>query len=260
MKQPLPTLYSAIFLGATALTPALTYADYQLEANGYYEFGDDDEVHGDTTLLSIDGNYFLKPVTTAGLLLGEAEFLNKSSSLGISYTEVETSWSFSGISGSSNIDFTGAYGRYVLQQDRDYIFAGGVLRGDFDNFHIAGGLYLDDHSEALLGFNSNDYFDSFYLSYKTLLQYQGTEAIMANAQIWETEGDIDLMGGADIYLNKRFSVGAETGIVFGDDTEVPLEVRSEYFFSENFAVNGSLGADDITDADLAISIGLKGRL
>jgi hypothetical protein len=156
MNRQLFKLQISIALCATALMPALTFADYQFKNYASYNFSGYDEVNEDTALLDIGDSFYLKPVPTEGVLLGEAAFLSKSSSLGISYNEIETSWSFSGISGSSNTDFTQVYGRYILEQDRDYIIAGGVLRGDYDVFHSAGDLYLDDHSEILLGFSSSD--------------------------------------------------------------------------------------------------------
>lgn len=255
---------SSAALMAMALAASGSAVAYQIEVGGEYNTQERDGVT--ETEFVFKGNYYLEPLNTEGVVLSEAAFLKKASHVGVLYSNYELE--VDEVNFSEDYNGFGAQGRYIYSSDRDYIFEGQLSFGDVDTISIAGGFYLDANTEIVGGFSTIDYdsdsgsseqLDLFFARYKTMTSFNKFDTLLAQGEAYILEGDLGLDVDADVFLDRNTSVGIGTGIFFGEDTEVPFEVKGKHFLTEELAFYGSIGAEDITDFDPAFTIGVIGR-
>lgn len=224
-------------------------ADYQVEATGDLARVSRDAY--DQTVMEIGGTYFFAPVVTDGILLGEAAFLNKSSYAGASFVVAEY--------GNFDADALGVNGRYVIP-GKDFIIEGGLAFGDNDLVEVAAGVYLDGKTEVLVGIADTDLFATdFFIKGKSVFSTADGKEIGTSGRVGVVDGDFYIEGSGRLFLNRMMSVGAEMGIGFYEDTVIGLLATGEYFVNEQVGFDAKLGFADISETDLLISVGVKGR-
>ena len=225
-------------------------ADYQVEGNAAYHTVSYDNYDVSNTLLAVD--YYLEAVKTQGVVLNEADFLGKSSSVGgfISKTEVE------------NFDSTtkGLHGRYVFANNYTVEAQANFGEDDYNSYTLAGGKYLNDNTEVQLGFVTSDYADeTFFGQVKNISTTSNGKTLNSEAGFSINDGDLAIAGLADYYLDRMLSIGASTTINFQDETTVGLGIHSDVFISETIAFNADISMLDISETDIAFGIGITGR-
>jgi hypothetical protein len=224
-------------------------ADYQVEVTGDLSRVDRDFY--DETVMSIGGTYFFAPVVTDGIVLGEAAFLNKSSYAGAGFALAE----YAGF----DADALGVNGRYVIP-GKDFIIEGGLAFGDSDLIEVAAGVYLNDTTEVLVGIADTDLFATdFYVKGKSIFSTNDGKEVGTSGRIGVVDGDFYLEGSGRLFLNRMMSVGAEMGIGFYEDTVIGLVATGEYFVNEQVGFDAKLGFADLSETDLLIAVGVKGR-
>lgn len=248
---------SSAVLMAMALAVCGSAAAYQMEVGADYHSWEASGVK--QTLFGFHGDYYLEPLTADGVVFAEAAFLKKASHVGVLYNNYEIDVDTPFGTASSDYNEFGVQGRYIYSSDRDYIIEGQLSFGDNDTVSVAGGFYRDAKTEVVAGFSSSDFEDRFFGRYKTMTSFKKFDTVVAQAELYVVEGDLGLDVDADVFLDRNTSVGLGTGFYFGEDTQVPIEVRGKYFLTEELAFFGGVGAQDITDFDLAYTLGVIGR-
>lgn len=259
---------NAKILSTTLLLATLSanvFADYQVEAYGSYEHISRDA--GDDSGLTIGGEYYFKPVSTEGIVLGEAAFLNKAS-----YVNLE----INSASSEETRDVYGWYGNWVetkqvretalalggryVAPENNIIIEAGFESGDDRTFSIAGGAYVNDKTEVLIALEDNKLSgNKFYVKGKTMLAASNGQEIGVSGRIGAYDGDTFLEASGELFLSRMMSVGANAGALFLDKTIFSLTGTGEYFVSEQLAFNAELGFADVSETDLFIGLGVKGR-
>lgn len=259
----------ALALMALLYSP-LNFADYQLEFNGGFQSIDLDPANVDQYVLS--GDFYFDPVDTRKGPLAEAAFLNKASSAGIHYTEVEEKITFPGFFVNDPIlgpifvppqtitaDYSnvGIQGRFV---QGEIVVEGSIDRGDNDGFSLAGGTYLNDKTEVLLGISDYDRTDeTIFVKAKSFFTTGMNKTLVGNGRVQIHDGDLGVQLGADYYLNKTTSVGAEAGVFFENNTRSSALVKARHFFNENLSLDAKLGFYDVSETDTLFALGVTGR-
>lgn len=255
-----------------ALIAGTANAEYQKEAYGTYSVENYDVI--DFSTIEFGGSYYLQPVTEHALF-GESAFLDKASYINGHYASTSWDWDYVGYSFSTSYSNISIGGRYVLEEgNKPYIIEGGIGFGDLGTLSIAGGMYLDDDTEVLVGLVSTDSVgsgggfggfagslqgDMFFGRYKTLMSVLKYDNVVVQATAMLMDGDLGGSVFAEHYLNDNMSVGVETGLIFAEDLVMPVAVSSKYKISDQLIAEGSLGVTDLFEFNMAFAIGVRGR-
>lgn len=233
---------------ATALIASLGTAHaYQAEVGGIISLVDPDQ--GDTsTGFAVDGTYYFNPVQVKNNPLNEAAFLDRASNVNgaISYIDYDL----------SDITTFGAGVEYFVPNSDFYVSAnigqtqlGSDDSEDFDTttynaevgYLPAPGLLV---AVGLTGFD-NDLGDDVDPTLRAKYVTQ-VGAYDMNFEGGATFGDINAYGlGADVYLDKTFSVGAgfSGSDADGVDDDV-FNIRAKKFFTQQISLEGSVNFAD----------------
>lgn len=228
LKQlALATLVASTFTAANA---------YQAEVGGTVAYHDVDIAGADNGYtLAVDGTYYFAPVQVKGSPLNEAAFLNRSSNVNaaISYTDYDFT------------DFTN------INVGVEYFVPN-------TNFYVSGQI---NHVDTDFGDDTGYAAEVGYLPTAGLLVAVGladtgedTDATLRGKYVTQVANyDVNFEAGvvfaddeaynlgADVYLDKTFSVGlgyTDTGF---DDA---FQIRAKKFFSEQVSVEGSIAFGD----------------
>lgn len=232
---------------ATALIAALGSAHaYQAEIGGTVSLVDPD--HGDTsTGFAIDGTYYFNPVQVKNNPLNEAAFLDRASNINgaISYIDYDY----------SDTTTFGVGIEYFVPNSDFYVSAGigQVQQGidgeeDFDNtvynaelgYLPAPGLLI---AVGLAGFD-NDYADDVDPTLRAKYVTQ-VGAYDMNFEAATSFGDVDAYGlGADLYLDKTFSVGLGYSDNDAEGSNDVFSLRAKKFFTQQISLEGSVDFAD----------------
>ena len=225
---------------AAALASTSAYADdYRAEVGVSFDHMDFDEsAFGEAQIFSAAGTYYLAPVRTDGLPLGEAAFLNRSSfaSIGAVRSELD----------DEKIDFYGASLGYYLP---DTIFFGRLgftyaddrSPGDRSNFNGSFGVTPFDGLLVTTDFDENGWDPNVRAKYVGKMANSHYYALSASVEDPD-DGDTDVGLDFDYFLDNTFSVGAG----FGSSADT-FRLRAQKFFTPSFAVEGRLSTGDVGD-------------
>jgi hypothetical protein len=229
-------LAPAFFATALLATAAATSADdYRAEvriAAQHIDVSDDAE---DIDVFQARATYYLDPVSTDGLPLAEAAFLNRSSYASVTGTRIDLDDDITSLSASLG---------YYLP---DTIFFGrlGVTHTDYGSFNdrdwnATFGVTPFDGLLLTTDFGENGWDPNVSAKYVGKLANSHYYALTASA-VDPDGGDTSVGLDFDYFLDLTFKVGG--GFSSGDDR---FTVRAEKFFTPSFAVGASVytGDDD----------------
>lgn len=238
-------------IASIVLISSSAFADYQVEVMGAYNTIEIEDL--DFTTTAVAANYYLEKVVTDNIVLSEAAFLNKSSSVGIMYSKAEV----------ENFDSSafGVHGRFLLQNPGDYTVQGFIVSSEYsDDFGVSVGKYLDESTEVSVGIESSDLFDdTIFARYKTIGQLNQTNIIGFDGGVGITDGDLEVDFGGDYFIDRSNSIGGRIGMGFYDETITSLAINFESFLNPQFAIDGSVVVPDLGESYVGFQIGFTGR-
>ncbi|MGN9713455.1 putative porin [Acinetobacter variabilis] len=234
---------------ATALIASLGTAHaYQTEVGGTIAFVDPD--NGDTsTGFAIDGTYYFNPVQVKNSPLNEAAFLNRASNINaeVSYIDYDV----------TDVTTFGVGVEYFVPNS-DFYVSGSIGQastdtpaGDFDTtFYSAELGYLPAPgllvALGLAGVSEDDADDEIDPTLRAKYVTQFGQYDM-NFEGGASFGDIDAYNlGADLYLDKTFSVGLGFSDSDVEGTDV-FTIRAKKFFNQQVSLEGSINFGDNAD-------------
>ncbi len=253
MKKTTLSLAVACAMGLSAAANA-----YQFEVNAGFDRSQISNLDDDAW--SIDGTMYLAPVDNSQGPLAEAAFLSKASFITLGYSYLDGDIAYDGdrysIGGEyvvegSNLILGARYTRFSL--DGTDVFDA----GNGNVYALTLGTYLNDMTTLRLNYEHQDWSDAdindISVSARHLMADMGNGMQVAvEGSLGWFEIDPDGTGsdsawtagvGADLYLNRQFSVGAGVDFAHGDnDVEgYGWDIRAQYFFAPEFAVNVAYG-------------------
>ncbi|OTG64225.1 putative porin [Acinetobacter silvestris] len=236
---------------ATALFSTLAVAGtanaYQAEVGGTINVIDPDHANT-TTGFGIDGTYYFNPVQVKDAPLNEAGFLNRASN-------VKANVAYSDNDDLKITTFGGGVEYFV--PNTDFYASAGIqhAKAEFHDFDtkttsynaevgylpvpgllIAAGIVGVDQKDG-----DNNVDPAIRAKYVTKVgQYD------MNFEAATSFGDVDYYNlGADLYLDKTFSVGAGYSGTNGDlNDEDVFSIRAKKFFNQQVSLEGSVGFGD----------------
>lgn len=198
-------------LAITALSTS-AYA-YQFEAGVNHAKNDDADATGAFF------NYHFADVDTSKGPLNEANFLSKSSYVGVSYVDHDYSDT---VTGQGRFVFGNDWTLGVAVSDIDTDFGGATA------YAAAIGKYVNDHSEVFLGYSDTDVEDSeeaITLGFKSVLEKFGYTIAATTV-----DGEYALNAEGMYYFNRSFGLGA--GVVYDSVSEdTNAAAMLSYFFT-----------------------------
>lgn len=229
---------------ATALVATFGTAHaYQTEIGGTIALVDPD--HADTsTGFAIDGAYYFNPVQIKNSPLNEAAFLNRASNVnaGVSYFDYD------------NYDVTSfGVGIEYYIPNSDFYVSGNIGQvsedtplGDFDTTVYGAELGYLPAPGLLVALGLQGYDDDAgddvdpTLRAKYVTQVGNYDMNFEGGVVFADDEEFNL--GADVYLDKTFSVG----LGYTDDGfDDAFQIRAKKFFTQQVSVEGSVNfADD----------------
>lgn len=262
-------LFLATAVAAISLNTVAETFQFELQAAHF------DSELGDTEVKTsaLAGAYYLAPVDDSVGAKAEAAFLNKSSNIFLSYSQIE-------IENDPLLldeDGTGyvAGGEYVL--DSGIILSALYSSSEIEDFDsetigVGVGYYLTDSSTIDLRFSYIDddleETNTFSLGYKNVLDFGddqslNVEAILNHLDPDETDSSTNLTVISDYYFTSQLSAGASVGYTDSDSEEaLNYGVKGSYFFGSNFALAIAYDVtdyDDLSDDLETLSIAVTGR-
>ena len=228
---------------ATALITSLGTAHaYQTEVGGTIEILDRDQGGSDVGF-AIDATHYFNPVQIKNSPLNEAAFLNRASNINgvLSYVDdTETVGIQAGI-------------EYFIPNS-DFYLSGNISHfdndfGDLTSYSAEAG-YLPVPgllvALGLIGISEDDADDEIDPTLRAKYVTQ-VGAYDMNFEAGASFGDIDAYNlGADLYLDKTFSVGIGFSDSDLDGTDV-FSIRAKKFFSQQFSLEGRIAFGDNAD-------------
>ncbi|MFV0279115.1 MAG: putative porin [Parahaliea sp.] len=235
------------------------HADYRWELGGGYASGDIDSTaaDADSDTFGIQGKYFLDNVDTSKGPLGEAEFLDRASFIGLEYRNGEID-----VDGADELD-TESYGvnaRLVHKpsgwlanmsyrvdeyddQDLDsYAFGVGKYLGDNTTLTMTyEHLKMDDFDEIKSDLWGMDFAHMFRFNNGTALKMDAGYAYVDSDE--GDSGDQYKLGGT-YYLNDRLGFGASYERLALDEDYDTWKVYADWFVNEKVSVTLSYGETD----------------
>lgn len=242
--------------------PALASA-YNLEASA--AVGEADTDFGDADLIGVSGTLYLQQVTTDKGPLAEAAFLNRASSVSLSYFELDPERF------GSDIETTDLSGRLVTGDG--LIIEGGWQDSDFgDTLSFGLGTYIDAGTSIIASYSSwdpdgsNFDIDRLGVDLHRVLASTGTSTLAWDAGLAYVDTDNDngygLSGGITYYPDTNLGFGAAIEhLDVGDYDATTFTLHGEYFFSPKLALGAAYtDTDDETGLELeTILFSLTGR-
>lgn len=234
-------LKKIVLVTALLGTFGLSHA-YQAEVGGTIEILDRDQGGSDVGF-SIDGTHYFSPVQIKNYPLNEAAFLNRASNINGALSYVDDSEIFGIQAGIEyfvpNSDFylSGSLSHF----DNDF--------GDLTSYSAEAG-YLPVPgllvALGLIGISEDDADDEIDPTLRAKYVTQvGTYDM--NFEAGASFGDIDAYNlGADLYLDKTFSVGIGYTDSDLEGTDV-FSIRAKKFFSQQFSLEGGITFGDSAD-------------
>ena len=226
-------------VAATLFSASAFADDYRAEVDVSVDRTEfDDSAFDHAQAFSAAGTYYLAPVRTDGLPLGEAAFLNRSSFASVGAVRSEFD--------DEKIDFYGASLGYYLP---DTIFFGRLgftyaddrSPGDRSNFNGTFGVTPFDGLLVTTDFDENGWDPNVTAKYVGKMANSHYYAVSATA-VDPDEGDTDVGLDFDYFFDNTFSVGAG----FGSAADT-VRLRAQKFFTPSFAVEGRLSTGDVGD-------------
>jgi len=216
-----------VAVGAVIASPVFAN-DYQAEIGLTY--GQIDYPSADLNTTTLFGEVFFDKVDTSKGPLGEASFLDKSSGLAATYTEVED---------ADNNDWN-LSGRFVLSSD--YIVeASAASINDSDTIGLGFGKYLTDTTDLVFSYAKNDDadVDTFALDLHSVVALEGDASLAytLTAAYLNTAEDsgTSLSGDLTYYVNNNLGLGAS----YSRESISDLDISSWSVFVDWF-VTGNL--------------------
>lgn len=233
----------------TALFAGLGMAHaYQAEVGGTIEILDQDRGGSDVGF-AVDGTYYFNPVQVKNSPLNEAAFLNRASNVNGALSYVDDSETF-GI--HAGIEY--------FVPNSDFYLSGNISHFDNDFGDLTGyaaevgylpapGLLV---ALGLVGISEDNVDDEIDPTLRAKYVTQ-VGAYDMNFEAGASFGDIDAYNlGADLYLDKTFSVGLGFSDSDLEGTDV-FSIRAKKFFTQQFSLEGAISFGD--DADV---FGIRG--
>lgn len=220
---------TALIAGIGLALSATAQADYRWEANAAagvtnWDYGQDD---GDVDTFGVNGSFYFKPVDTSKGPLGEAAFLDHSSSVTLGYVYTDADDIVDDLDG----DEYAINGRYVLDADIPLIFEGSYLRNEpndaeVDTYSLGLGAYVTDNTTVVITYADADVDDGG--------DTDGWQAGVEHVWTW-TDGGVKL-GGNIGYVN----------VDDGDDIDV-YNIAATWYITNNLGLKFSTGYTELSN-------------
>jgi hypothetical protein len=227
----------ACIAAAIALPLCAQADDYRAELGvGFEHTSFDGEGVPNAREYGVAGTYYLEPVTTDGLPLAEAAFLNRSSFVRAGTARAEF--------GDGKIDIFHATAGYYMPDtifygELSFTYLDDFSPGDRSIFSGAFGVTPIDGLLVLTRFDEDGWDPNVTAKYVGKLPNAHFYAATVSA-VDPDEGDVDVRLDVDYFLDTTLSVGAGVG-------RHDWTLRAEKFFTPGFAVGGRFSALDEGD-------------
>ena len=276
---------TAMVAGLAMVVSAAAQADYRWQVDGAVgrtniDVGPDD---GDVDRVGLGGRFYFQNVDTSKGPLGEAAFLDQSSSVGAGWVYTDADDLVEDVDADSyQID-----GRYVLQTSIPLIFEASWTRetpdfSDIDFYRFGFGAYITDTTTVVLSYRTSDVdetneidpgdIDAYSIDLRHLWHLSGDGAIVLEASygLIDVE-DNEINDGDDIdswniggtwYLNKSLGLSANYSRFdnFGIEEDT-YGAGVEWFVTENIGLSLDYDYSEIDDTDVEINaVVLAGEL
>lgn len=246
------TIATALLAGLFCMSSAQAYQAEVGVSGNYFDYDDIDAANS----FGVDGTYYFTPVQVKNNPLNEAAFLNRTSNVSASL----------GYGDNSDIEMTTLEaGLEYFLPTTDFYFSVGISHlkidtpiGDADStaykaevgYLPAAGLLV---AVGLLGTSEDNADDDIdpTIRAKYITQMAGYDM---NFEGVTSFGDTDYYNvGADLYLDKTFSIGTSYASDFDNVSDDEWSIRAKKFFTQQVSLEGSVAFGD--DAN---SYGLRG--
>lgn len=278
---------TAIVAALGLAVSATAQADYrwQVDANAGRTNIDIGREDGDVDEFGIGGRFYIKEVDTSSGPLGEAAFLNQSSSVGAGYKYTDLDDIIEDVDG----DTYGIDGRYVLPLESiPLIFEAEWTRetpdfSDIDFYRFGFGAYLTDTTTVVLSYRTSDVdetndidpgdIDAYSIDLKHLWHLSDESAIVVEASYGYINvednrindgDDIDTWNVKGTWYVKRnlgFNLGFSRFDNFGIEEDT-YGAGAEWFVTEKIGLSLDYAHSEIDDTDVesdAVILGAKIR-
>ena len=235
---------------ATALLSSLacvgTAHAYQVEVGGSVNYIDHDNADS-ATAIAVDGTYYFAPVQVKTNPYNEAAFLNRASNVSASL----------GYADNDDIEVTGIQaGLEYFVPNTDFYLSAGINHTEIDTPADSGdstaysaevgylpvtGLLV---AVGLVGTSEDDADDEIDTTVraKYVTQVGGYDM---NFEAATSFGDTDFYNvGADLYLDKTFSIGTSYASDFDSVSDDEWSIRAKKFFTQQISLEGSVAFGD----------------
>ena len=268
---------TAIIAALGLALPVAAQADYRWQIDGgigrtNIDVGRDD---GDVDRVGLGGRFYFSEVDTGKGPLGEAAFLDQSSSIGGGWVYTDADDIVEDVDADSyTID-----GRFVWDIGLPLIFEGSWTRetpdfSDVDFYRFGFGAYLTDTTTVVVSYRTSDVdetndidpgdIDAYSIDLRHLWHLGGDGAIVVEGSygLIDVE-DNDINDGDDIdswniggtwYLNQRLGFGANYGRFdnFGIEEDT-YGIGAELFVTEGIGLSLNYEYSEIDDTDVEIN-------
>lgn len=276
---------TAIVAGLAMVVSAGAQADYRWQVDGgvgrsNIDVGRDD---GDVDRVGLGGRFYFRNVDTSKGPLGEAAFLDQSSSVGAQWVYTDADDVVEDVdSDSYTID-----GRYVLQTSIPLIFEASWSRetpafSDIDFYRLGFGAYITDTTTLIVSYRTSDVdetseidpgdIDAYSIDLRHLWHLSGDGAVVVEGHYGLVDvEDNNINDGDDIdtwsiggtwYINSMLGFGANFSRF--DNFGIELDtygVGAEWFVADNIGLSLDYNYSEIDDTDVEINaVVLAGEL
>ena len=255
---------TALIAGIGLALSANAQADYRWEARAAagvtnWDYNQDD---GDVDTFGVNGSFYFRPVNTSKGPLGEAAFLDHSSSVTLGYVYTDADDIVEDLDG----DQYAIEGRYVLDADIPLIFEGSYQRdepnnAEVDTYSLGLGAYITDNTSLVITYADADVDDGG--------DTDGWQASVEHVWTWEDGGfklggnagyvnvddgdDIDVYNIAGTwYITNSLGLGISTGYTELSNNEfLSTDIFVEWFITESIALTALVGYAE-SDDDIVV--------
>ncbi len=252
--------------------------DYQFEANAYYAETETGDL--DTDLAAASFSYYFNRVDDSKGPLAEAAFINKASSVTVSYAEADSDLAAGGTADSD------AYGfgvEYVVPESNTIIglrYAEGESNDeDADQLGITVGKYLSDKVSFTVDIDylefdlDNEERDNYGFNFHYLSDQSENKRLGLDIGLLRSETSSDTNGDDDfnsvyalgtIYITDQLGISAGWEVSNGgEDKGDTVSVSTKYFINSNIALELGYAhagyTEDERDSDKTLMFGVTGR-
>jgi hypothetical protein len=231
---------------ALALASSVAAADYRAEIGAAYT-----DIDGEVDILAVAGELHFSPVSTATHPLAEAAFLEKSSSVSLTYAQSDTDYvEAEAITGGLEFYIPQA----MLYVAPFYVYssydAEEYAEGSENDWGVTAGLAPFEGFRVTTTWSDEvDYELNFAI--KQVVKLAGEQAINAEFAFTKAsdedgfeESDDIIQAALDYYIDHTFSIGIE--LANAEDTSYGF--RTQKFFTENFSALAAYYTADEADS------------